>query len=94
MLGKSNVEEIMSAVIEPVKSVEQVFIEALSLPMPARADLAERLINSLVGSECDFKQEWMQEALARCKAMDEGRLKVIPAKEAMRELRDGLKSAK
>jgi putative addiction module component (TIGR02574 family) len=74
----------MSAIVEQGLSVEQVFIEALSLPAQARAKLVDRLIGSLSGDE-EIENEWIQEVQDRCKAVDEGKLKTIPAEEVMRE---------
>jgi hypothetical protein len=68
-------------------TIEQVFIEALSLPARARATLAQKLLQSLeseAGSP-EIEAAWDQEALDRYKAFDEGKLTERDAEEVLRD---------
>jgi putative addiction module component (TIGR02574 family) len=74
---------------------DQVFIEALSLPTSARAELIERLSTSLEGSKAqeEIDGAWIIEIERRCKACDEGKMKEIDGEEVMQGLRERLKTA-
>jgi hypothetical protein len=68
-------------------TVEQVFIEALSLPTRARATLIQKLLVSLeseAGSP-EIEAAWDNEAVERCKAFDEGRLAERDAADVLRD---------
>jgi len=68
-------------------TVEQIFIEALSLPAATRAELVQRLKASLGESDnqAENDQAWKLELEARCKAYTEGKLQSIPVERAMQE---------
>ena len=59
---------------------EKIIIEAMQLPAPMRALIAEQLIESL-----DFKEPeplsplWQKEVAKRCREIDEGLVQLIPA---------------
>ena len=61
-------------------STAQVIDEALRLPAPDRAFLAEKLLESL-DAEPDFKisEEWHHEIVRRCEEIDSGVIQPIPA---------------
>lgn len=63
-----------------MNSTAQVLDEALHLPIPARAFLAEKLLESL-DAEPDFEisEEWHHEIIRRCEEIDSGAIQPIPA---------------
>ncbi len=69
--------------------------EALELPTKARAKLAHDLLLSLEEEAFDPPEEveeaWAAEVERRARDVKEGRMKIIPAAEALRDLRAGLK---
>ena len=72
---------------------EQVFIDALSLPTRARAELAQRLLASLeqeAGSS-EIEAAWKQEVVERCNASDQGQL---TEREAADVLHDAYRKVK
>jgi Putative addiction module component len=74
-------------------TTEQVFIEALSLPARARATLVQKLLLSLeteVGSP-EIEAAWEEEALARYKAFEEGKLTERDAADVLRDAYKKLK---
>jgi putative addiction module component (TIGR02574 family) len=73
-----------------MKSEIKDFAEkALELPPAARAYLAELLLESLDHEE-DFliSTEWMNEIHQRCHEIDEGKVKLINAEEALTFLQE------
>lgn len=75
-------------------TADQVIIEALSLPVRVRAELAERLLTSLQGDErfqSEIDDAWRTEVAERCKAFNEGRIDSVPADQVMREAYEKLK---
>ena len=63
-------------------TVEKLVSEALHMPSPIRAFVAERLIESLdVDSEDDISPEWKEEIEKRCREVDEGTVVLIDADE-------------
>ncbi len=76
-----------------MSATETVFIEALSLPTRARAELVHKLLVSLeqeAGSP-EIEAAWKQEVLDRSKAFDEGKL---TEREAAGVLRDAYRKSK
>jgi hypothetical protein len=69
-------------------TTEQVFIEALSLPSQARAELAHKLIASLGETEPtpDIAQAWAKEARDRYEAFQRGEISGRNSEDVMREL--------
>jgi hypothetical protein len=68
-------------------TTEQVFIDALSLPTKARAELVHRLLASLeqeAGSP-EIESAWKQEAVERCNASDQGQVTEREAADVLRE---------
>jgi hypothetical protein len=74
-------------------TIEQVFIEALSLPTRARAALVHKLLLSLESEQGspEIEAAWKEEATERCKAFDEGKLS---EREAGQVLRDAYRKLK
>jgi putative addiction module component (TIGR02574 family) len=64
---------------------------ALSMPASDRAELAEKLLESL-GDAVDRKEidkAWAEEAVARLRAYDEGKMKGAPLDDVLRRLKEG-----
>jgi putative addiction module component (TIGR02574 family) len=68
-----------------------VFHAALSLPEKDRAELAGQLLDSLdeAVDRDEIDKAWAEEAMARLKAYDEGRMKGIPLEDVLRKLKQG-----
>jgi len=69
-------------------SLEQIASEILALPVPSRAFLAEKLLESLDHEE-DFSVNaaWVLEVKKRCQEMDAGTVQEIPSEQVFSELR-------
>lgn len=69
-------------------TTEQVFIEALSLPSLARAELAHKLIASLGEAEptTEIAQAWSKESKDRYEAFQRGEITERDSKDVMRDL--------
>ncbi len=69
-------------------TVEQISLEALSLPSEARALLADRLAESLDPAEDGYiKQLWAAEAIRRRDDLRCGRVLAIPGPQALDRVR-------
>jgi putative addiction module component (TIGR02574 family) len=69
-------------------STAQVIKEAMRLPAPKRARLAEKLLESLGGPQsAEIDQAWGMEAEARIDAYDSGKLRSTPAKKVIQRLK-------
>ncbi len=70
-------------------ATKDLFVEALSLPTRARAELAHKLLASLEEQDVspEIEAAWKQEALDRCKAFDEGKISERDAADVMRDVR-------
>jgi putative addiction module component (TIGR02574 family) len=69
-------------------TVEQIAMEALSLPSEARALLADRLVESLDPAEDgSIRKLWAAEALRRRDDIRSGRVKTISSEEALVRVR-------
>ena len=68
-------------------TTEQIFIDALSLSVSARATLVHKLLLSLESEEGSLEIEavWKREVLDRCQAFDEGQLTERDAADVLRE---------
>ena len=61
------------------QNTDAIFDAALSLPAEIRADLAERLLESLEEQDqCELDAAWAKEAESRIQAYRQGKLKAIP----------------
>ena len=70
---------------------EQVLRSALSLPADDRVEIAESLILSLdEQTAAEMEATWADEIKRRIESVDAGRVKLIPADEVMREMRERL----
>jgi putative addiction module component (TIGR02574 family) len=70
-----------------------LFAAALSLPVTVRAELAQRLIESLDADEADpdADEAWAKEIEARIAAYQRGEIKAQPWREAIADIRRSLK---
>ena len=67
-------------------NTESIAIEALSLPVQQRAELAAQLLSSLDAlSESEIEPLWFQVAAHRAAEMDQGLSKRIPAEEVRQQ---------
>jgi putative addiction module component (TIGR02574 family) len=70
-------------------TIEQLAEEALALPANARAQLVDRLVESLDPAEdIPFCQLWAAEALRRRDEVRAGRVQTIPGNEALKLARE------
>ncbi len=65
---------------------EQVFSNALTLPINERAELAERLFSSLDISQDKIDKLWAKEAEDRIKAFEQGKIKTVTAKKVFNKI--------
>ena len=70
-----------------MSAIEQVFSEALSLPVKERAELAQRLLSSLdkAAGSPEIEADWKEEALDRCAAFDSDQMAERDAADVFRE---------
>jgi putative addiction module component (TIGR02574 family) len=68
-------------------TTKEIFIEALSLPIRARATLAEKLLVSLEENETspEVEKAWTKEAKLRYEAHKKGKIKARSSEDVMRE---------
>jgi putative addiction module component (TIGR02574 family) len=72
-------------------TVEQLANEAMQLPAAARAELAEKLVESLDTAELtEIDKLWAAEAIRRRDEVRQGLVKTIPGDEALAQVRRSL----
>jgi putative addiction module component (TIGR02574 family) len=65
---------------------ESIMKEALELPREARAQIAERLLESIDFEEpFELSDEWRAELVRRGREIDEGTAELIPADRVLKE---------
>jgi putative addiction module component (TIGR02574 family) len=70
------------------RELKDIAAEALELPLPARAELANRLLDSLEDiSEEESDSLWGEEAERRYAAYKSGQIDAVPAEEVFARLR-------
>jgi len=69
------------------RTLAELADEALSLPLPSRAFLAEKLLETLDGGDVEVSEAWRQEISRRCQALDDGNVASLPGDAAMAEVR-------
>jgi putative addiction module component (TIGR02574 family) len=63
-------------------NVDKIMAEALDLPAPLRAFVAEKLLESLdAGPDGELSAEWKDEILRRSREIDEGTVTLAEAEE-------------
>jgi putative addiction module component (TIGR02574 family) len=71
--------------------MEKVTEEALALPAADRAELADRLVESLDPAEDDrIRQLWLNEARHRIDEVRTGKVQTIPSDKAIAAIRQAL----
>ncbi len=69
-------------------TIDQLAEEALSLSSEARALLADRIVESLDGSELShIDRVWLSEAKRRRDEVRSGRVRTVPGEEALSRVR-------
>lgn len=72
-------------------TIDQLTTEAMHLSVSSRAELAERLVESLDFSEEDeIQQAWAAEAIRRRDEVRSGEVKTIPGEVVLAEIREML----
>ena len=67
-------------------TAEKIVSEALGLPGPIRAFVAEQLIESLdTDATTDLSPEWKSEIEKRCREVDEGAVNLVSADEVFQK---------
>lgn len=66
---------------------EDLVRAALSMPKEARAEMAERLLDSLETDHAAIDAAWGAEAERRIDQIDQGQVQLIPGDKVMSELR-------
>jgi putative addiction module component (TIGR02574 family) len=75
---------------KPLDEVEQ---DALALPAKDRAELAQDLLATLdPGDDADVEEAWIAEAERRYQEYRSGKVKLIPADEALQRARRDVRS--
>ena len=69
----------------------QIKNEVLTLPQSQQLDLVDFLLVKC--NDLQIQEAWAEEAEARCRAIDEGRMATIPHKDVMKEMRARHKAA-
>jgi putative addiction module component (TIGR02574 family) len=69
-------------------TIDQLEQEAMRLPAAARAQLADKLVESLDSTEIDDIQKlWVTEAVRRRDEVRSGRVKPVPGEDVLAEVR-------
>ncbi len=63
--------------------VNEIIQEALSLPAPARFEIAEQIMFSLVEPDPEINRLWVEEAMRRLTAYRAGLTQGVPAEEVL-----------
>ena len=72
-------------------TIDQLTTEAMHLPVSSRAELAERLVESLdFSEEGEIQQAWTAEAIRRRDEVRSGEVKTIPGDVVLAEIREML----
>ncbi len=72
-------------------TMAQIETEALNLPESRQLDLVDFLLVKC--NDRQIQEAWSEEAEARCRAIDEGRMSTIPHNDVMKEMRAGRKDS-
>lgn len=69
---------------------DELLDEAMSLPIELRAQLIEKLLNSLNPSQKEIDKLWAVEAERRVAEIESGKAKVIPGEQVFNKIRKRL----
>jgi putative addiction module component (TIGR02574 family) len=75
-----------------MRKTEDLFDEAVSLPVEKRTLLVDKLLQSLNPIQGDIDKMWAEEAEKRAKEIAEGSVKTVPGEEVFAKIRERLKS--
>jgi len=67
---------------------EDLFDEAISLPLEIRTKLVEKLLRSLNPSQKEIDKLWAKEAERRVEEIKSGQVKTIPGERVFKKIRD------
>ncbi|MBA4372038.1 MAG: addiction module protein [Thermodesulfovibrio sp.] len=67
---------------------EDLFDEAISLPLEIRTKLVEKLLSSLNPSQKEIDKLWAKEAERRVEEIKSGKVKTIPGDRVFKKIRD------
>jgi putative addiction module component (TIGR02574 family) len=71
---------------------EDLFDEAISLPVEVRTQLVDRLLQSLNPTQTEIDNFWAKEAEKRVDEIRTGKVKTVPGKQVFEKMRDRLSS--
>lgn len=71
---------------------EDLFEEAISLPIEKRTMLVDKLLHSLNPTQEEIDKLWAEEAERRVSEIVTDAVKTVPGEEVFRKVREGLKS--
>lgn len=71
---------------------EELFDEAISLPVETRTLLVDKLLQSLNPTQTEIDKLWAKEAEKRVDEIRKGKVKTIPGDQVFRKIRDRLGS--
>ncbi len=66
---------------------QQLFDEVLKMPPLARANFAEKILESLQETDAALSEQWKEEVESRLKAYDDGLIEAIPAEKVFAKYR-------
>lgn len=75
-----------------MRKTEDLFDEAISLPIEKRTLLVDKLLQSLNPTQSEIDKLWAEEAERRVEEIAIGSVKTIPGEEVFDKIRDRLKS--
>jgi putative addiction module component (TIGR02574 family) len=67
---------------------EDLFDEAISLPVEVRTQLVDKLLQSLNPTQTEIDKLWAKEAEKRVDEIRTGKVKTIPGKQVFQRMRD------
>jgi putative addiction module component (TIGR02574 family) len=73
-----------------MRTADDLFTQALALPVPEHAALAQQLLHSLEPEDPDAEEAWADEIQARSDALNRGELTVRNRREALDDIRKQL----
>jgi putative addiction module component (TIGR02574 family) len=71
-----------------MRNIEDLFAEAISLPVEKRTLLVDKLLQSLNPTPSEIDDLWAEEAEKRVKALAEGSVKTIPGERVFSKIRE------
>ena len=71
-----------------MRKTEDLFDEAISLPVEKRTLLVDKLLQSLNPTLSDIDKLWAEEAENRVKEIAEGSVKTVPGEEVFSKIRE------